>query len=76
MAEIAALLLGLSIFIYLLMILAVVLIAVWVYRDARKRYPEGSSAPILWLLVVLLTGLVGLIVYLVVRPREARPAGS
>ena len=36
---------------------------VYVYRDARRR---GMNAN-LWLLIVLLTGLIGLIVYLIVR---------
>jgi TctA family transporter len=40
-----------------------ILLAVWVYRDARKRGMEAT----LWLLVVLLTGIIGLIVYLIVR---------
>jgi TctA family transporter len=40
-----------------------ILLAVWVYRDARKRGMEAT----LWLLVVLLTGFIGLIVYLIVR---------
>jgi TctA family transporter len=40
-----------------------ILLAVWVYRDARKRGMEAT----LWLLVVLLTGIIGLIAYLIVR---------
>ncbi|MCC6065128.1 MAG: PLDc N-terminal domain-containing protein, partial [Thermofilum sp.] len=40
-----------------------ILLAVWVYRDAKKRGMEAT----LWLLVVLLTGFIGLIVYLIVR---------
>lgn len=40
-----------------------ILLAVWVYRDAKKRGMEAT----LWLLLVLLTGLIGLIVYLIVR---------
>ena len=40
-----------------------ILLAVWVYRDAKKRGMEAT----LWLLVVLLTGIIGLIVYLIVR---------
>ena len=70
MADVAALLIGASLFIYLLLFIIAILIAVWVYKDAKKRYPEDSSAPILWLLVVLLTGLIGLIIYLIVRPKR------
>lgn len=40
-------------------------ISIWVYKDAKKR---GEDSPIIWLLVNLFGGLVGLIVWLVVRP--------
>ena len=51
-----------------------ILIAIWVYKDAEKR---GSSG-ILWLIIVLLTGIIGLIIWLVVRPPigGGKPAGS
>ncbi len=39
-------------------------VAVWVYRDAQARNMEP---PVLWLLLVLVTGLIGLIIYLIVR---------
>lgn len=39
------------------------LIAIWVYRDAESRGMSGA----LWLIIVILLGLIGLIVYLVVR---------
>ncbi|MFQ6128750.1 MAG: zinc ribbon domain-containing protein [Thermoplasmata archaeon] len=45
-----------------------ILIAVWVYRDAESRGMSGA----LWLIIVILTGIIGLIVYLVVRS-EKRP---
>jgi TctA family transporter len=41
-----------------------VIIAVWVYEDAKER---GENAA-LWLLIVILTGFIGLIVWLIVRP--------
>jgi predicted permease len=41
-----------------------ILIAIWVYKDAEKR---GSSG-ILWLLIVLILGIIGIIIWLVVRP--------
>lgn len=40
-----------------------IVLAVWVYRDANER---GMDAAI-WLLIVLLTGIIGLIIYLIVR---------
>ena len=51
------------IFILLPLIIGI-LIAIWVYRDAEKR---GSSG-VLWLIIVLLTSIIGLIIWLVVRP--------
>ena len=47
-----------------------ILVAVWVYRDAESRGASG----ILWLIVVILLGLIGLIIYLIVRPSGPRPA--
>ncbi|MEM3562973.1 MAG: hypothetical protein QXS27_09365 [Candidatus Jordarchaeaceae archaeon] len=38
-------------------------IAVWVYRDAESRGENGA----LWLIIVLLLGIIGLIIYLIVR---------
>lgn len=45
------------------------LIAIWVYRDAESRGMSG----VLWLIVVLLFGIIGLIVYLVVRHDRVQP---
>ncbi len=40
-----------------------ILLAIWVYTDAKKRDMNAA----VWLLVVLLTGCIGCIIYLVVR---------
>lgn len=40
-----------------------ILIAIWVYTDAKKRDMNAA----VWLLIVLLTGCIGCIIYLVVR---------
>jgi putative membrane protein len=40
-----------------------ILLAIWVYRDAESRGMGGA----LWLIIVLIAGIIGLIVYLVVR---------
>jgi len=45
------------------------LIAIWVYRDAESRGMSG----VLWLIVVLLFGIIGLIIYLVVRHDKVQP---
>lgn len=47
-----------------------ILIAVWVYRDAESRGMSGG----LWLIIVILLGLIGLIVYLIVR--SSHPVGG
>lgn len=52
-----------------LLILLWLAVVVWAYRDLRARSRSGAAA----LLVVLLVGLlpiIGLVVYLLVRPRE------
>lgn len=46
-----------------------ILICIWVYRDAESRGMSG----ILWLIVVILLGIIGLIVYLVVRKPKVMP---
>ena len=40
-----------------------ILIAIWVYKDAKKRDMNAA----VWLLIVLLTSCLGCIIYLVVR---------
>jgi len=56
--------------IYLIIIITVVLffvigllLAIWVYKDAKKRDMNAA----VWLLIVLVTGCIGCIIYLVVR---------
>ena len=41
-----------------------ILIAIWVYKDAERRGKSG----VLWLIVVILLGLIGIIIWLLVRP--------
>lgn len=43
-----------------------ILIAVWVARDAKSR---GMDNSVLWVIIVLVFGLLGLVVYLLVRPK-------
>ena len=40
-----------------------ILLAIWVYKDAKKRDMNAA----VWLLIVLVTGCIGCIIYLVVR---------
>jgi len=44
-----------------------ILLCIWVYRDAESRGMNG----VLWLIIVLIAGIIGLIVYLVVRKEKA-----
>ena len=39
-------------------------IAIWVYKDAEKRGSSGA----LWLIIVILLGIIGIIIWLIVRP--------
>ena len=39
---------------------------VWVAKDAKAR---GMDTPVLWMIVVMATSLVGLIIYLLSRPK-------
>ena len=49
-----------------------IIIAIWVYRDAESRGMSG----VLWLLVMLVGGLIGLLIYLIVRSdHPVRPPG-
>ena len=39
-------------------------IAIWVYKDAERRGKSGA----LWLIIVILLGVIGIIIWLIVRP--------
>lgn len=43
-----------------------IVLLVWVVKDAKNR---GLENPVLWLLLVLITHLLGLLIYLLTRPR-------
>lgn len=59
----AAGIVGLVCIIYVVIFIVLILIAIWVYRDAESRGMSG----VLWLIVVLVGSIIGLIVYLVIR---------
>jgi hypothetical protein len=54
---------GLFCAIWVVFFIVWLMVALWVYRDAESKGQSGA----LWLLLVLLTGLIGLIIYLIVR---------
>jgi hypothetical protein len=45
----------------------VILILIWVYQDAQSR----NMNAVLWVIIVILLGLIGIIIYLVVRQPKA-----
>ena len=47
-------------------------VAVWIFRDANKRGISG----VLWALIWIVLNILGLIIYLVVRPRDFAGQGS
>ena len=51
-------------FIVLIPVIIGILLGIWVYKDAEKRGKSG----IMWLLIVWVLGIIGLIIWLVVRP--------
>jgi heme/copper-type cytochrome/quinol oxidase subunit 2 len=55
--------LGLLCLIPLVWFIIGILLCIWVYRDAERRGMNG----VLWLIIVLIAGLIGLIIYLIVR---------
>ncbi len=40
-----------------------ILLCIWVYRDAESRGMNG----VMWLIIMLIAGIIGLIIYLLVR---------
>lgn len=63
---------GFFCFFYLIMFVVWIILAIWVYKDAEQR---GENA-VLWLLIVLVAGIIGLIIYLVIRPKPGEQGGS
>jgi|Deesub1362B_J571_1020462.scaffolds.fasta_scaffold19123_1 hypothetical protein len=58
----------LYIFFGLIWLVIAVLLSFWVYEDAESRGMDG----ILWIIVVLLTGILGLVIYLAVRSEKGK----
>jgi hypothetical protein len=44
------------------------ILAIWAYKDAEKRGKSG----IVWFFIVLILGIIGLIIWLIVRPKETK----
>lgn len=65
----------LSTFMAYSMYAVVIALILWVRFDAAKRYPEGGYEPILWGFVVLFLNVVGLVLYVLLRPKKAGSGG-
>lgn len=50
----------------LLILIINAVFGVWVYKDAHHR---GMKNPVVWIVAVVITGVPGLIGYLIVRPK-------
>lgn len=61
---------GLLLLLPIIWFIIAILLCIWVYRDAESRGMSG----VLWLIVVLIAGLIGLIIYLIVRKEKKPPA--
>lgn len=55
---------GATIFLFILPIIIAIAIGVWLYKDAEKRGKSGA----LWLIIGLIANIIGLIIWLIVRP--------
>ncbi len=57
--------------VWIVLLIIEILIIRWVYKDAKRRGKSGG----LWALIVLFTGLLGIIIWLLVRPPIQPPMG-
>lgn len=56
---------------YIVILIVWIFVIVWVYKDAEKRGKSG----ILWAIIVFFLGIIGLIIWLVVRPKQTAGVG-
>lgn len=57
---------GFFMFIFVAAVALWIALLVWVYRDAKNRSMENA---VIWLIVVLIVGPIGAIIYLLARPK-------
>lgn len=53
-------------FVWIIMFIIWIAIGIWMYKDAEKRGKSGA----LWLIIGLIFGIIGIIIWLLVRPPE------
>ena len=56
---------------WIVLLIVWILLIVWVYKDAEKRGKSG----ILWAIIVFISGIIGLIIWFIVRPKKIAGAG-
>jgi hypothetical protein len=49
---------------YIFIFIIWIVIAIWAYKDAEQRGESGA----LWVIIILIIGIIGLIIWLIVRP--------
>jgi len=64
--------LGLICLIPIVWVVIAIMLCIWVYRDAESRGMSGA----LWLIIVLVAGVLGFIIYLVVRKDKTQNKGA
>jgi hypothetical protein len=57
---------GVIVFVFLAIVAINIALLVWVARDAKAR---GMDSSVLWMILVMVTGPIGLIIYLYSRPK-------
>jgi hypothetical protein len=57
---------GVIIFVFVAILAINIALLVWVARDAKAR---GMDSSVLWMILVMVTGPIGLIIYLYSRPK-------
>jgi hypothetical protein len=57
---------GFFVFLFLAVIALNIALLVWVGRDSKSR---GMDSSVLWMILVVLTGPIGLLVYILTRPK-------
>lgn len=62
---------GVMLVIPILVMIVSIIIGVWMYRDAQSR---GDQQAVLWAVIGILFNLLGLVIYLIARPKT--PPGA
>jgi disulfide bond formation protein DsbB len=57
---------GFLIFVIIAIIALNIALLVWVARDSKSR---GMDSSVLWMVLVMVTGVIGLVIYLFARPQ-------